>query len=293
METNKIKGTFMRHGESGYKTVKKDLTSENPQKAFDRENQLPEDLTEKGKLQAQEGAKEILKNLKPEQTMLHVWSSDEARAVNTSQIFIEEATKLSFKISPSNPKRKGAYWLTTEPISRTEVLSISTPNTLLATIFMPTSTFRCTQEMLQTEGESAEDAQILLNKISEIREIIDRENQEAIEQGEAINWGRNYAKFGDYVNTILPDVDGPEQIYRLKFIKGVRLLQKKSQDSNNTDHIVLFGHENILLHFLKSQFKREHYDNCEILNFSVDHANLYISLSDGTSKTIAINELGK
>lgn len=229
----------------------------------------------------------------PATTILHIWSSDEARTINTCQIFTEQATQAGFAISPSSTKRKGAYWLTTEPISRNEILSIDTPNTLLSTIFMPKGRFNYTLSMLQTDRDTDLKAQELYSKILEIKSIIDTENQEASERGEKINWGSNYAKYGDYVHNILPNIEGPEQMYRRKFIKGIKFLQKKSICAQNQDHIILFGHENILLYFLKTQFEKERFDNCEILGFSVDSENLKIRLEDGLTKVIPIEDLDK
>ena len=286
MEEIKLSGKFIRHGESAYKGIAQDLASENPQKSFDRNQQPSQDLTEKGIAQVREAAKKILAELDPSQTTLHIWSSDESRAINTCQIFTEEATTQGFTVSPSSTKRKGAYWLDTEPISRTDVLSINTPNILLSTIFMPSNAFSCSLEMLQTPDRPDEETQKLYDKILEIRSLIDNENQEAVAWGEKVNWGSNYAKYGDRVHDILPDVEGPEQVYRRKFIKGVLLLQRKSLESSSRDRLVLFGHENILLHFLKTQFDKEHFGNCEILEFCVDSENLEIKLENGITKII-------
>lgn len=90
---------FLRHSEAGYKTYKKILNSNNPQAAVERDEQVLPDLSPENIKFAEEKAEQFFSDLDPKQDILFFVSSDEARALETTNIYRKKAHELGFQIA--------------------------------------------------------------------------------------------------------------------------------------------------------------------------------------------------
>ena len=254
--TNEHSVHFTRHTKAGYKTYKEILKSDNPQQAIDPEKQVTPDLSEQGVEMAQEAARDFFRSLNPATDYLFFASSDEARALETANIYKETAKEMGFKVLvPEHVRSQLAQDIGGGEIRVVDNLSLNIKNNLLGSIFNPES-------HLGTVNWSAVDPETK-GKWSRARAIINADDRGS--------WGANFYHHSSEIKKIFPEIMDAEDEYNAKFQKLVRLAKfaiKKAEESNVDGNIKIlaFGHENYVGYGLNKYFGDHELRNCETIN---------------------------
>lgn len=251
---------FTRHSASGYKSYGEIKKSDNPQAPFDPENQVTPDLTEKGVELAQEKAKQFFEQLDPEQDALFFVSSNEARALETANIYRQEAHAKEFDvIKPEKTGSKIADELTEGEVRVVKNLSLNPPNTLLMYAFTPE------KQLGEINWEAVDEE--TKQKWTEARKIVDSDDQGS--------FGANFFKHSEEIKKIFPSVQTANELYEKEFKNLLRLLKwgKEKGEQAGLDkklRIMAFGHENYLGVALQKYFEEHGIGNCETMTFQVE-----------------------
>lgn len=255
---------FIRHSKSGYKTYGSILGSDNPHAPFNPEEQTTPDLTGAGIELARVEAENFFATINPETTSLFFASSNEARAIETANIYREIAKEKGFEILvPENPRSSLAEELGEGEIRVVHGLSINPTNLVIDNIFQtPSKRNAVNWEMVDPEVK---------RKFEEASKII-----EADDQG---NFGPNFAKHSEVIKEIFPEIETSEELYEKQFRNIIRLIKfgiKKAEESGMDKQlkIVAFGHENYLVYALEKFFEEEGINNCEVLEVGIENGNV-------------------
>ncbi len=263
-ENNNDSIEFIRHSKSSYKTYGNILKSENPQAEFDKENQSTPDLTETGVEMAKQEAERFFNGLNPEDDSLFFASSNEARAIETANIYREVAHAKGFTILKPEHARSGL----SEEIADGEIrvidkLSINSRHLLIESLFnSPAKRGNINWNAVDPEFKA---------KYDEASKII-----EADDQG---SYGGNLAKHGEKIKEIFPEIETAEELFRGQFQNLKRLAKfavKKAQESDHEKNIKIlaFGHENYLMYAIQNIFQEEGINNCETMHVEVEGENI-------------------
>ncbi len=265
---NDLSGSFIRHSKSGYETYKSIRSSGEPLADFDQDQQILPDLTPEGVELANNEAENFFSTFSPEDTSLFFVSSNEARAIETADIYRHIAHSKGFEIIKPEHARSSLSEQTAEGEIRVlHNLSIY-PNkskVVFDGMFNPKK-YR---------------GQINWDKIPEdVRQKYDQAIAiiDADDQGSFV---ANFAKHAETIKEIIPEIDTPEELYNSKFKNLIRLAQFgekkiKEGDSEKPIKILAFGHENYLIYFLQKYLEKENIGNCEVVNFSIEDGKVKI-----------------
>lgn len=265
---------YIRHSNASYKTYVDVAKSENSQQAFNSKEQLTPDLTEFGVELAKEEAEGYFANLDPEEDQLFFVSSNEARAIETANIYRGVAKDEGFLIiKPENARSEISEEIADGEIRVIENLSINSPNMLLDGVFNSPNCRKNTNlnSLTAEEKERYQKAIAIVN---------------ADDQG---SWGANFAKHGASVKEILPEIKSPEDQYNTKFKNLLRLF-KFGQEKTTTSgvekkiKVLAFGHENMMVYALQTYFKENSLTNCEVVNFESDAGEINMSYREQKAK---------
>lgn len=251
---------FTRHSRSTYKTYGEMVSSEDPTKSFEPENQSLPDLPEAGVELARQEAEKFFATLDNTKDILFFASSNEARAVETANIYRETAKEKGFEIVKPEQSRSGlSDTLAGGEIRIVKTLSIypdKNTNALIDSVFNPPAK-RGNINWSVVDPE-------LKRRFDEASKII-----EADDQG---SFGPNMAKHGEKIKEILPEIHTAEELFETNFKNIVRLIKfgiKKAAEANSEKKIKIlaFGHENYLMYALEKYFHEEGINNCETIHF--------------------------
>ena len=133
----KHSASFIRHSRASYKTYSDILASEEPLKDFDPEKQSFPDLSEAGIELATKEAEKFFDTLDPVKDSLFFASSDQARALETANIYRQVAHARGFKvIKHENVRSKKSDEILRGEIRTFKNLSLDhTGGVLLGTLF--------------------------------------------------------------------------------------------------------------------------------------------------------------
>lgn len=259
----KTSASFIRHSKSTYKTYGDILSSENPNQPYDHENQSVPDLTEQGLELAKTEAEKLLAGLDPTKTILFFASSNEARAVETANVYRELAKQKGFEIIvPDNSRSSLSEKIGEGEIRVVDGLSINSKHIIIDNVFQtPSKRNAVNWEKVDPE---------IRKKFEEATKLI-----EANDQG---NFGPNFAKHSVAIKAIFPEIETSEELYRKGFRNLVRLFKfaiKKAEDANLDKElkVLAFGHENYMVYMLEKIFKEEGINNCETFHIEKDGEN--------------------
>lgn len=265
--TNDLSGSLIRHSISGYKTYKRIRSSEESLADFDPDQQTLPDLTPEGVELANNEAENFF-SFSPEDTSLFFVSSNEARAIETADIYRHIARAKGFEIIKPEHARSSLSEQTAEGEIRVlNNLSIY-PNkskVVFDGMFNPKK-YRGQINWEQIPEDVRE-------KYDQATAIID-----ADDQGSFV---ANFAKHAEKIKEIIPEIDTPEELFNSKFKNLIRLAKFgerkiKQGASEKPIKILAFGHENYLIYFLQKYLEKENIGNCEVINFAIEDGKVKI-----------------
>lgn len=250
----------MRHGKAAYKTYAESIGSGDPTKPFDPEHQITPDLTPEGREAAFKEAEIYFGQLNPAQDTIFFVSSNEARAIETADVYRQVAHTRGFVVVQHDRTHSSyANELAGGEIRVLETLSINSKNLVLDYIFNP------------RVGRAA------INW-----EAVDPETRAQFERGVAIveadpqgTFGANFLKHSEAVKAVVPEAVSAHELYEKRFrslLKLVRWAEKKAKqavEGGKDMKVLAFGHENAFVYALKEVFEEEGLNNCEAIEFAV------------------------
>lgn len=254
-----VSADYVRHSKAAYKTYGVIVGSEHPTQPFDHNAQITPDLTPEGRAFAEQEAKKYFERLDPKEDRLFFVSSNEARALETADVYRRIAHEKSFEvIKPIHARSEYAEALADGEIRVLETLSLNSKNLVLDFIFNPRA-----KKTINWEG-------------------VDSETKARFEKGSAIveasdqgAFGANFLKHSEAVKLLVPEITSAVELYETKFKAMLKLLRWAEKRVSEEDmkgkrvKIMAFGHENALVHPLKKFFEEEGLNNCEVVEFSL------------------------
>jgi hypothetical protein len=277
VDTKKLSGSFIRHSKSSYATYNTIRKSEEPLSNFNPDQQTVPDLTPEGVELAHKEAESFFSNLNSDETSLFFVSSNEARAIETADIYREIAHNKGFDvIKTEHASSKLSENNFGGEIRILKNLSIY-PNkskVVFDGMFNP--------KKYRGEINWEKIPNDINEKYKQAVEIID-----ADDQGSFV---ANFAKYAERIKEIIPEIDTPEELFKSKFQHLIRLLKRgestmKKNPSDKLIKVLAFGHENYLIYFLQKYLGKENIGNCEFIDFTIDNGTVKIS---NTGKQIEI-----
>jgi hypothetical protein len=249
---------YVRHSRASYGTYAKISQSENPQQAFDKNDQVTPDLTEAGVELAKQEAEKYFAELDPKEVKIFFVSSNEARTVETANIYRAVAKEMGFEvIKPEHSRSQISEEIADGEIRVIENLSINSENIMIDGIFSP-AFLRGSPDLSLVSDEVKE-------KYLQAIAIIDSDDRGS--------WGANYAVHDKAIKEIFPEVKSAVDIYESKFKNFLRLYKFAEQkaaeagDEVGSIKVLAFGHENMMAHALNEFFGNSQLKNCEVVGF--------------------------
>lgn len=272
-ESNSIH--FTRHSKAEYNTYRQIRSSENPQAEMDYENQIIPDLSPEGVVLAEQKARELLSKFNPETDVLFFASSNEARAIETADIYRKVAHENGFEIL--KPQKVGLNLA--EEIGKGEIrvvrnLSLNNKNFLLQSLFNPD---------YQNNGVNWD--------------ALDSETREKCEQIRAMirehdygSFGANFFHYSEKVQGTFPEIKSAKDLYDRQFQNLLRLAEfgmQKAQEAglNKKVKILAFGHENYMSYALDKYFEQHDIKNCETVDVNITDEGIKLT-KEGMTKSI-------
>lgn len=270
VDEGKVSVDYIRHSIANYKTYKSVLNSDNPLQAFDKNKQEKNDLTEAGIDLAEREARQYFEQLNPKSDKLFFTSSNEARAMETANIYRKIAKSMGFKIiKPDQSLSRLSDEIAEGEIRALNTLSINYKNTLLEDVFNPSNRRGGVDWSKVPRG--------VREKFDQAVAIVDSDNQGS--------WGANFAKHSEAIKSIIPEIETAKEQFEHKFkslLKLLKLGQKIFQDANTEGNlkVLAFGHENMIIHFIQNRFMEEGLKNCEVVDFVPEEDGVNFSFKD-------------
>jgi hypothetical protein len=251
---------FIRHSLSTYQNMRNVIQGQNPEGQIDYQNQVY-DVPPKGVELAEEKATEFLGQLDPEKDVIIFVSSNEARAIDTANVYRKLAKSMGFKMLHSYAggcdyalvSGEGEIWVL-------DALCLNPKNVLLHSIYNsnPSKVFSIDWKIVR---EKTREAWNVARKI--------------IESDDRGSWGANFAAHSKAVKEILKSVNpnemSVEDLDQNNFRYFIRLVSTIRPNSCPNGVIMAFGHENYVLVALEKYFKEHGIGNCEAMSFIVSN----------------------
>lgn len=263
---------FTRHSMAQYLTYIQKKLSDDPTGPVDYENQVPNDLSENGIELAKQKASEFFTNLDPENDTLFFTSSNEARAIETANVYRQIAKKKGFEIlKPEHTRSSYAEEVGEGEIRVLQNLSLNIKNMIIFSVFNP---------------DSQQNPKFL--------EKVDPETRAKYEQARALinvhdygNLVDNFYHYSEEVQKIFPEIKTSEDMFNVQFRNLARLAKfglEKAKESglNKNVKIMAFGHENYMINALQEYFGERAMKNCETIEIDVDETDISITKGDKT-----------
>jgi hypothetical protein len=253
---------FIRHSMSTYQNMRNTIQGENPEGKVDFNRQQP-DVPPKGIELAEKEAGRFFEGFNPQKDILFFASSNEARAIDTADVYRRVAKGKGFSvIRTRNPRNRYAQETGQGEIRTIGALSLNAPNTILLSVFNPDpeKAFSPNWGGVREETKSAWKA---------AREIIEGDDRGS--------WAANFDAHSERVTEILRAVSPGEKSakdqFRIDFFQILRLIRFAARTTNGHPRrirVIGFGHENYLVIALKKFFGEHGINNCESIEFAVE-----------------------
>jgi hypothetical protein len=253
-----VSADYVRHSQAGYKSYVETLKN-NPTDPFNKNEQITPDITEVGIELAKNSAKEYFKTLDPSKSILFFVSSNEARAVETANIYRETAKTEGFEIIvPENSRSTISDEISEGEIRILNNLSLNHPNILANMAFSPAK-YR---------------VGINFDNVSDEEKKLFEQAAAIIDSNDQGSYAKNFEKYSEEVKSIYPDIKSAHDLYTREFKNMKRLLHfanKKAQASklDKEVKILAFGHENMLIESIREDFQEDGINNCEVLHIKL------------------------
>lgn len=277
-EESELKADYIRHAPAEYKTYLNTLASDTPNTPFNYKEQITPDINEQALEFAKRAANEYFEKLDPEKDILFFTASNEARAIETANMYRTVAHDRGFEvIRPDNPRSDYAETLGEGEIRMVDSLSVNPNNMLTNMLFAPKSQYD--QLVINWEKVSEEDKQ----KIEEIRSIVEKDNKGT--------WLQNVIEHGEEVDRVFPENNTTIRTYGKQFEDLLRLLRfarskAATLESNKELRLLAFAHENAVTPLLQEHFDKQGIKNCECIEFTVNTAGEVAVEFRGNKKSI-------
>ena len=214
-------------------------------------------MAETGIELAKEKAREFFSTLNPESDILFFVSSNEARAIETANIYRRVVSEMGFKvIKHENVRDELAKNIGDGYIRTLDSLSLGHGSPFVASVFTPMS------QQLEINWCAVDDD--MRDKWERARKIISADDQGS--------WGANFHKHAERVKSIFPEIKSPNEEHDKKFKNLQRLVKFARRKTGNKDDqknvkILAFGHENYMGIALENAFDDPEIKNCETIVF--------------------------
>lgn len=258
---------FTRHSKATYKTYEKIVGSENPLAPVDREDQVLPDVPEAGRELARQSAETLFESMNPETDVLYFVSSDEARALETANVYREVAHEQGFVVlRPEHVRGELAASIGEGEIRTVRQLSLNIDSTLFSSIFNPDRTLPA----VNWEG-------IGEDKRDQIRKAWDNARA-VIHSDDKGSWGANFFAHSEAVKDIFkevyPRMQSAKEVYEGKFQNLIKLArfahEKASEIKGRNVKVLAFGHENYMGYALEKYFQDHEINNCESVTLEME-----------------------
>lgn len=263
---------FTRHSKAEYKTYRKIRSSENPRAEIDFENQITPDLSEESVVLAEQKAEELLSRFNPDEDVLFFASSNEARSLETANIYRKNAHEKGFEIlKPQKVGLKLAEEIGEGEIRIVRNLSLNNKDLLLQSLFNP-------DYQNQSVNWDALD--------SETREKCDKVRA-MIREHDYGSFGANFFHYSERVQEVFPEIKSAKDLFDRQFHNLIRLAKfgtKKIQESGLKKNvkILVFGHENYMSYALEQYFQEHDIENCETVDVNVVNSGVELTKKGST-----------
>ncbi len=254
---------FIRHSKAAYRSGSAIVGSENPDRPIDPKEQVFPDLTEAGVELAQHEAEKLFGEMDPAADALFFASSDQARALETAQMYKNIAKGKGFVIiAPEHHRNPLAERMSEEEVRVVESLSLKPESSLWGSLFSPPT-------QLAPINWSGVDAAVR-SAWEEARQVVLQDDKG--------NWGANFAHYSDILRErgLLPNEQSTaHELFETQFQQLLRLARfgaRKAKEGFGGKHIKIlaFGHENYLAKAFKEYFGEEGIQNCEAVHVRVN-----------------------
>lgn len=280
-QENEPKGDikFIRHSKAGYKSFGEVIGSDNPDRSIDVKEQVLPDLTESGVELAKQEAEKVFSEMNPVTDAFFFASSDQARALETAQIYKDIATQKGFTvITPEHHHNPLAERMSEEEIRVIKSLSLKPESSLWGALFSPPAQLA----PINWEGVDP-DVKLKWEKA-----------RQAILSDDKGNWGANFSHHSDILKEhgLLPnDQSTARELFETQFPQILRLAlfgAKKGQSGfeGKKIRIIAFGHENYLAKAFEEYFGEEGINNCEVVDVDVNSDESITITRRGDSKAV-------
>ncbi len=251
-----IRFFFIRHTLATYVNDSEHLKSSNPCADLCIEQQKPDVALEpKGVDLANQQAHTLLRILDPAYDTLCVVSSDQIRAIETANIYIQAAKQYKFHLV-NHGKHTGtklADKVGNGSIRTLDTLSLGKGGAIEYSVFN-------THGSVEINWEGVTDPD-LYKQWNKARSIV-LEN----DQG---TWGGNYYCNSEKVREILPEISTPEDLYYSKYKALLKLVMFSRRKFTDGAIVVLaFGHSNYMYKALEKDTGDHKIRNCEAVELS-------------------------
>jgi hypothetical protein len=246
---------FTRHSVSSYQSYVDKVASDNPLGKLDYDKQSVPDLPEKGIELARQSAEKFFETLDPSKDALFFASSNEARAVETANIYREIAHDKGFEVlKPENSRSVLSEQIADGEIRVVHNLGIRSAGVIDSVFQSPNKRVPINWETIDPE---------IKKKFDEASKII-----EADDKG---SFGANLAAHSEEIKRFFPELATAKEQFDIQFSNLIRLIkfgfEKAKNDKEGKDiKILAFGHENYLMYALEHYFQEEGIKNCETIH---------------------------
>lgn len=261
---------FFRHSVSSYATYRDLNAGPTPEKAFNPDEQILPDLTPEGAELAHARAEAFFSGMNPTESKLFFVSSNEARTLETANMFRKTAKEHGFTVlAPEHARSVVSEQVADGEIRVIDALSLNLKNTLPMNLFN-SRTSRRPVNFEALDGEK--------------RALYERLEAE-IDADDKGSFAANYLAYGERVKEFFPEIQTAEELYNTQFKNLLRLARFAhgkvgSSEESAKIKILAFGHENQLLIALNRYFQEKGIGNCEVLQLEVDDTSVEGSFRD-------------
>lgn len=254
---------FIRHSISSYQSYVDKVASDNPMGGLDYGHQSVPDLLPQGVELAKRASEKFFDGLNPGEDALFFVSSNEARAVETANIYRQTAHQRGFEVLKPIQSRS----VLSDEIAEGEVRVMK--NLAIRSSGVIDSIFQSPAKRVPINW-AAIDPEIK-KRFYEASKII-----EADDKG---SFGGNLLAHSEEVKKFFPEIATAKEQFAMQFRNLVRLakfgLNKAGEvDTKKNVRILAFGHENYLMYALEKYFQEEGIKNCETIHIDSDDGDI-------------------